>query len=142
MSTPLPTITVVAGLIWQAGRVLICQRRRGNTHELKWEFPGGKVEPGETYEESLRRELHEELGIEAEIGPERYRTSHRYPGQYTVHLIFFDIAVFRGQLDNHVFEQIRWATPADLPTFDFLDGDAELIARLSRSHSPQSAESC
>jgi 8-oxo-dGTP diphosphatase len=136
MPAPLPTMIVVAGLIWQTGNLLICQRRRGQAHELKWEFPGGKVEPGETYEESLRRELHEELGIEADIGLERYRTYHHYPGLYTVHLIFFDIDAFQGQLCNHVFEQIRWAAPAVLPMFDFLDGDAELIVRLSRSNSP------
>lgn len=137
MTTLPPTMTVVAGLIWQAGHVLICQRRRGQAHELKWEFPGGKVEPGETYEDGLRRELREELGIEADIGPERYRTCHHYPGQYTVNLIFFDIAVFRGPLRNHVFEQIRWAAPVVLPAFDFLDGDVELITHLSRSRSPQ-----
>jgi 8-oxo-dGTP diphosphatase len=136
----MPTLTVVAGLIWQAEHVLICQRRRGQAHELKWEFPGGKVEPGEAYEDGLRRELHEELGIEADIGPERYRTCHHYPGRYTVNLIFYDIVVFRGQLCNHVFEQIRWAAPADLPTFDFLDGDAELITQMSQTHSPQAEE--
>ena len=132
MPTPLPSMTVVAGLIRQAGRLLICQRRRGQAHALKWEFPGGKVEPGETYEDGLRRELYEELGIDADIGAERYRTSHQYPGQYTVNLVFFDITGFRGLLHNQVFEQICWVTPAALPTFDFLDGDAELITRLSQ----------
>lgn len=137
MPTSLPTMTVVAGLLWQAGHLLICQRRRDQAHALKWEFPGGKVEPGETYEDGLRRELHEELGIDADIGAARYRTCHQYPGQYTVNLIFFDVPVFRGQPHNHVFEQICWVTPAALPTFDFLDGDAELIARLSQGEFPQ-----
>ena len=67
MSDVLATITVVAGLIQQGGRLLVCQRRRDGAFALKWEFPGGKVEPGETYEKGLRRELHEELGIDATL---------------------------------------------------------------------------
>src|SRR5215468_8749864 len=81
MSHASSTITVVAGLIQQGGRLLVCQRRRDGAFALKWEFPGGKVEPGETYENGLRRELREELGIEAHIGPEAYRTRHDYPGK-------------------------------------------------------------
>ncbi len=132
----LPTLTVVAGLIRQEDTLLICQRRRGDAFELKWEFPGGKVERGEAYKEGLRRELHEELGIDADIGPERYRARHHYPGKYTVELIFYDITTFRGMLRNRVFEQICWANPTSLPTFDFLDGDAELITLLSQGTLP------
>src|SRR5919197_4408282 len=84
MSSPASTIMVVAGLIQQGGKLLICQRRRDGAFALKWEFPGGKVEPGETYEHGLHRELREELGIEAHIGPEAYRTRHDYPGNYSV----------------------------------------------------------
>jgi 8-oxo-dGTP diphosphatase len=130
MPTPLPTITVVAGLIQRDGALLICQRRRDGAFPLQWEFPGGKVEPGETYEESLHRELREELGIEAEVGPELYRTRHDYPGAYTVELIFYHVPTFHGALCNHAFEQIRWELPAQLSAFDFLVGDAELIALL------------
>ena len=124
----LPTITVVAGLIRQADQWLVCQRRRDAAFALKWEFPGGKVQASETLQAALRRELHEELGIEAEIGAERYRTRHHYPGQYTVELIFFDVIAFQGAPQNHVFEQICWASFDALPAFDLLDGDAELIA--------------
>ena len=123
----LPTITVVAGLIRQADQWLVCQRRHDAAFALKWEFPGGKVQAGETLQAALRRELREELGIEAEIGAERYRTRHHYPGQYTVELIFFDVIDFRGAPQNDVFEQICWASLDALPTFDLLDGDAELI---------------
>jgi 8-oxo-dGTP diphosphatase len=136
MSSSLPTITVVAGLVQQQGRLLICQRRRGSAFALQWEFPGGKVEPGETSEEGLQRELHEELDIDARIGPERYRTRHHYPGKYTVELIFFDVTDFQGTPHNRAFEQIRWVVPASLPTFDFLEGDAELIALLSQGLLP------
>ncbi len=132
MSSSLPTITVVAGLIRQADQWLICQRRRDAAFALKWEFPGGKVKPGETLEAGLRRELLEELGIDTDIGPERYRTRHHYPGQYTVELVFYDVMAFRGTPQNYVFEQIRWAPLNALSTLDFLEGDAELIARLTR----------
>jgi 8-oxo-dGTP diphosphatase len=96
MSHASSTITVVAGLIQQGGRLLVCQRRRDGAFALKWEFPGGKVEPGETYENGLRRELREELGIEAHIGPEAYRTRHDYPGKYTVELLFYHVVDFSG----------------------------------------------
>lgn len=136
MSSSLPIITVVAGLLYRNGTLLVCQRRRGNAFELQWEFPGGKVEPGETYEDGLRRELHEELGIDAHIGPERYRTRHHYPGKYTVELIFYDVTSFHGTPRNYAFEHIRWAEPAMLPTLDFLEGDAELITLLSQGQLP------
>jgi 8-oxo-dGTP diphosphatase len=136
MPPSLPTLTVVAGLIQHANTLLICQRRRGDAFELKWEFPGGKVEPGETHAEGLCRELREELGIDADIGAKRYCTRHRYPGQYTVELIFYDVLAFRGTPQNHAFEQIRWVDLASLPTFDFLEGDAELIRLLSHNALP------
>lgn len=137
MSSSLPTITVVAGLIHQADNWLVCQRRRDAAFALKWEFPGGKVKPGEALQDSLRRELCEELGIDADIGPERYRTRHNYPDQYTVELIFFDVMAFRGTPQNHVFEQICWVPLSGLPYLDFLEGDAELIAFLHAVHDPQ-----
>ena len=136
MPSALPTITVVAGLIWRDGALLVCQRRHDGAFPLQWEFPGGKVEPGETCEDGLRRELREELGIEAQIGPAVYRTRHNYPGKYTVELIFYHVPAFRGALHNHAFEQVRWEAPAHLPTCDFLAGDAELIALLSQGKLP------
>jgi 8-oxo-dGTP diphosphatase len=136
MAHPSPTITVVAGLIQQGNKLLICQRRRDAAFALQWEFPGGKVEPGETYEEGLRRELHEELGIAARIGPEAYRTRHDYPGKYTVELAFYHVVDFDGTLHNYAFEQICWVVPADLATYDFLEGDAELIGLLSQGTLP------
>ena len=136
MADPASTIRVVAGLIQQGGKLLICQRRRDAAFALKWEFPGGKVEAGETYESGLRRELREELGIEADIGPEAYSTRHDYPGKYTVELMFYHIVDFSGALANYAFEQVCWAVPADLPTYDFLEGDAELISLLSQGQIP------
>jgi len=133
MSSSIPTITVVAGLIHQAGQWLVCQRRRDASFALKWEFPGGKVKPGEALEAALRRELREELSIDTDIGPERYRTRHHYPQHYTVELIFFEVIAFQGTPQNHVFEQIRWVSLDVLPTLNFLEGDAELIVLLRAS---------
>ncbi|MEE8304469.1 MAG: (deoxy)nucleoside triphosphate pyrophosphohydrolase [Candidatus Tectomicrobia bacterium] len=130
------TIKVVAGLIQQNGELLICQRRRDGAFALKWEFPGGKVEPGETYEESLHRELREELDIEAQIGPVVYRTRHDYPGAYTVELFFYYVPSYNGIVRNQAFEQVRWETPDRLAGFDFLAGDAELIVLLSQGKLP------
>lgn len=132
MSQPLPAIKVVAGLMQRHGRLLICQRRRDGAFPLQWEFPGGKFEPGESGQAALRRELHEELGIEADVGAELYRTRHTYPGSYTVELLFYHVPEFRGEVRNLAFEQVRWETPDRLPAYDFLDGDAELITLLSQ----------
>jgi 8-oxo-dGTP diphosphatase len=131
-----PVITVVAGLMQRAGEVLVCQRHRDGAFALRWEFPGGKVEAGETCQDGLRRELREELGIEADIGPEAYRTRHDYPGTYTVELIFYYVTAFTGTPCNHAFEQIRWAVPAHLPVDDFLEGDAELLTLLKQGRLP------
>ena len=132
MSSALPILTVVAGLIQRRGELLICQRRRGAAFALQWEFPGGKLEAGEGSAAALRRELQEELGIVADIGAGLYRTQHDYPGVYRVKLVFHHVTRFSGELRNHAFEQIRWAAPDQLPAFDFLAGDAELIGLLNR----------
>jgi 8-oxo-dGTP diphosphatase len=132
MAQPQLLIRVVAGLIQRRGALLICQRRRNGAFPLKWEFPGGKIEPGETAEESLRRELREELGIEAEIGAALYRTRHDYPGVYAVELLFYHVRAYRGTPQNYAFEQVRWEALAHLPDFDFLAADAELIALLKQ----------
>lgn len=132
MSSRLPELTVVAGLIQRDGALLVCQRRRGAAFELQWEFPGGKLEAGESSEMALRRELQEELGVVADIGAELYRTRHHYAGVYSVKLAFHHVARFSGDPHNCAFEQIRWAEPAQLPMLDFLEGDAELIGLLKR----------
>ena len=84
---PKPT-EVSAGILTRDGRVLACQRRVGQAHSGKWEFPGGKREPGETIEECLRRELREELGIDAELGAMVWRTEYSYPGRSPIALVF------------------------------------------------------
>ena len=125
-------ITVTAGILTEEDRVLICQRRVGSRFPLKWEFPGGKVEDGESPETCLRRELHEELAIEAEVGPEIYRTEYRYPNGFAVRLLFFRILRYTGTATNRAFERIEWARRADLSGYDFLEADRELVERMAR----------
>lgn len=122
---------VVAALIWQNGRILICQRTRHQPMPLKWEFPGGKIEEGEQPRDALRRELDEELGIGAEIGNEVARILHEYPNGNSVELRFFDVRAYSGELENRIFREIVWAVPADLAKYDFLEADRTLVRDLA-----------
>lgn len=122
---------VVAAVIEQAEKILICQRRPGQPHELKWEFPGGKLEPGETPQEALRRELREELGIEANVGDELTRYEYAYPGKKPILLIFFTVCAFSGKPENLVFERIVWEHRSALPGYDFLEGDLDFVRQLA-----------
>jgi 8-oxo-dGTP diphosphatase len=119
--------TVVAALIEKDGKILICQRKRGQAHELKWEFPGGKVEAGESPSEALRRELREELGIEASIGEEITRYEFAYPGRAPILLIFFWVREFAGVPENLVFESMSWVYRSGLAEYDFLEGDVDFV---------------
>jgi 8-oxo-dGTP diphosphatase len=133
-----PELAVVAGLILRDSRILVCQRRRDDSHPLQWEFPGGKVEPGEIPEGALVRELREELGIEATIGSELFRTRHRYreSGQ-TLEIIFFQASVDpSASLQNLVFEKFEWADPSALPKYDFLQADEQFVALLATGAIP------
>ena len=123
--------TVVAAVIERDGQVLIGQRPAGKRHALKWEFPGGKVEPGESPEEALRRELDEELAIQAVIGGRIADYEYAYPGREPIRLIFFAVREFTGTIENRVFEQVRWETRERLPTYDFLEGDVDFVRVLA-----------
>lgn len=125
-------LLVSAGVIHRDGRVLVGQRRRGDRHALKWEFPGGKVEAGESPQQALVRELREELQIEASVGSELARYEHEYPNGSRVHLLFFAVRDFKGEPMARVFEQIRWTELELLPELDFLEGDLDFIKRLAR----------
>lgn len=122
---------VVAGLIVQNGKLLVCQRTRHQTMPLKWEFPGGKIEEGEQPRDALRRELDEELGIQATIGDEIARIQHEYPNGGMVELRFYLVREYRGELENRIFKDIQWAAPKDLPKFDFLEADLTLVNDLA-----------
>ncbi len=123
---------VVAALIQRDGQLLVCQRRHDDRHGLKWEFPGGKVESGETPRRALARELNEELGIEARIGPEIGRYEFQYAKRKPILLIFHLVTDYSGEPRNEVFEQMRWETLPNLPSYDFLEGDLDFVRRLAR----------
>ena len=111
-------------------RILICQRHHADPYGLQWEFPGGKVRDGEGVKDSLRRELAEELSIEAEVGEEIFRLRHRYPDRH-VEVVFFSVPAFSGVVRNRVFEAIAWASRAELPSYNFLEADRELVERIA-----------
>jgi 8-oxo-dGTP diphosphatase len=125
-------ITVVAALIQSERKLLVCQRKRGTSFAMMWEFPGGKVKPGEMLEQALVRELEEELGARARIGSEVYRTQHRYAqlGE-PIELVFFQADLDPRSVRNLVFEEILWRDPSSLPELNFLPADKELIEKLA-----------
>jgi len=124
-------MVVVAAVIERENLILIGQRKRTARHALKWEFPGGKVEPGEECRAALARELQEELGIAAEIGEEMDRYEVRYGEGPLTELVFFHVIDFEGEPRNLDFEQIVWAPREKLREFDFLEGDIRFIAKLA-----------
>jgi 8-oxo-dGTP diphosphatase len=122
---------VVAALIFKDGKILVCQRTRHQTMPLKWEFPGGKIEEGEQPRDALRRELDEELGIEASVGDEVARIRHQYKSGSSVELRFFVVNEYKGELENKIFREIQWSERSDLPAYDFLEADLELVKDLA-----------
>ena len=111
--------------------VLICQRKPDQPMSLKWEFPGGKIEAGESSEDALARELDEELGITAVIGRRVARVRHKYRNGGAIDLQFFVVSEFVGALENRIFNDVRWARLTELPDYDFLAADHGLIRDLS-----------
>jgi 8-oxo-dGTP diphosphatase len=129
-------INVVAGLIYRDGRLLVCQRRGDGAFPLKWEFPGGKVEKGETDIGALKRELREELTIEVRAAALIYQQSHLYPSGPAVSLRFYAVDDFEGVAQNLIFETIAWVTLPELEQIDFLEGDRPFVQRLISEGEP------
>jgi 8-oxo-dGTP diphosphatase len=122
--------TVVAAVIERDGHILIGQRKSSAAHPFKWEFPGGKVDAGETPQAALLRELNEELDIRAHLGPEITRYEFQYPGRAPILLIFYRVTEFDGEPRNRAFQQIAWVRPENLAGYDFLEGDIDFIRTL------------
>ena len=124
-------LRTVSGEDGKRTEVLVCQRRPDQPMSLKWEFPGGKIEPGETAEQALARELDEELGIVATIGRRVAQLRHRYRNGGSIDLQFFVVESFERELENRIFNAMQW-TPLDaLPALDFLAADHTLIRDLA-----------
>ncbi len=130
---------VAAALIVQDGNILICQRTRHQPFPLQWEFPGGKIEEGEQPRDALRRELDEELGIDAEIDDEVARVQHEYKNGNAVELRFFLVSKFERAIENRIFRDVRWVRRSELPDYDFLEADRELIAQIAAGKILQAA---
>ena len=123
-------IEVVGALIRdEAGRYLVTRRLEGKHLEGKWEFPGGKREPGEALEDSLRREIHEELGVTIDVGERVETVRWPYP-EFTVVLHFYRCRVRAGTIAPREGQLMQWAAPADFHRYDFPPADATLLARL------------
>jgi 8-oxo-dGTP diphosphatase len=122
---------VAAALILRDGEVLIGQRRPDQPMAMQWEFPGGKIEPGESPEQALARELDEELGIQAVIGPRVTHIRHNYRHGGAVDLLFFAVHEFTGEVQNHIYHAVRWTKLEELTSYDFLAADRGLIRDLA-----------
>jgi 8-oxo-dGTP diphosphatase len=122
---------VVAAVMEQAGRILICQRRADQPHAGKWEFPGGKLEAGESPEAALIRELREELNIDAIPADELRRYEFAYPGKNPILLIFLKVDHWTGVPENRIFERMVWERRERLNDYDFLDGDVAFLRELN-----------
>ena len=122
---------VAAALILRGDEILCCQRTEYQALALKWEFPGGKIEAGETPAQALRRELEEELGIVAHVGREITQVLHTYQNGNSVNLHFYLVEHYDNQLQNRIFRDVRWVRRNELPALDFLDADKELVRKLA-----------
>lgn len=124
---------VVAALIWDGGKFLICQRPAHKARGLLWEFVGGKVEPGERKEEALVRECREELDILVRVGDVFMEVTHEYP-DLTVHLTLFHAAVASGEPKMLEHHDIRWIQPGEMGEYEFCPADQEILERIEREY--------
>lgn len=127
-------LQVTAAIIQRDGRFLICQRGEGGSCAGLWEFPGGKLEPGETPEECLARECREELGIEVRLRGVYAETSHRYP-EREIAFTFYLAEIADGEIRPTVHRAVRWALPEELGEYEFCPADVEVVERLGRRSS-------
>ena len=122
-------VEVVAALIWQGEKFMICQRPAHKARGLLWEFGGGKVEPGETGEQALVRECHEELAVTLSVGDVFMDVVHEYP-DLTVHLTLYHASIAEGVPQKLEHNDIRWITPREIPNYDFCPADVEILTRI------------
>lgn len=123
------TVPVVAALIWENDKFMICQRPTHKARGLLWEFVGGKVEPGETKEQALIRECLEELAVTLSVGEVFMEVVHEYPDM-TVQLTLFHAAIAEGVPQKLEHNDIRWITPTEIPKYEFCPADVEILKRI------------
>ena len=121
---------VVAALIWDGDRFLICQRPEHKARGLLWEYVGGKVEPGETKQEALIRECREELGVTITVGDVFMDVVHEYP-DITVHLTLFHASIAEGTILLLEHHAIAWITPDEIPDYDFCPADKDINEKIA-----------
>lgn len=124
---------VVAALIWDGEKFLICQRPENKARGLLWEYVGGKVEPGETKEEALIRECKEELDVMISVGDVFMDVIHEYP-DITVHLTLFHAQIVSGEIRLLEHNAVAWITPDEIPSYAFCPADKEINERIINSY--------
>ena len=122
-------IEVVAALIWEGDKFLICQRPKNKARALLWEFVGGKVEQGETKQQALVRECKEELDVMLDVGEMFMDVTHEYP-DVTVHLTLFHATIVSGEPKRLEHNDMRWITAADIPLYEFCPADVEILKKI------------
>lgn len=122
-------VEVVAALIWDNDKFMICQRPANKSCALLWEFVGGKVEPGETKEQALVRECREELGVTLSVGEEFVDVVHQYP-DITVHLTLFNATIVDGVPRKLEHNDIEWITTAEIPNYKFCPADTVILKKI------------
>ena len=120
---------VVAALIWNNDKFMICQRPAHKARGLLWEFVGGKVEPGETKEEALIRECREELAVTLTVNNVFMDVIHEYP-DLTVHLTLFNAVIAEGEPLKLEHEDIQWIAPSEISNYEFCPADKEILAKI------------
>lgn len=124
---------VVAALIWDNDRFMICQRPKNKARGMLWEFVGGKVEPGETKEQALIRECREELAITLSVRDEFMNVVHEYP-DLTVHLTLFNAVIAKGMPQKLEHNDIRWITVSEIPGYEFCPADETILTRIKAGY--------
>lgn len=122
-------IPVVAALMRRQGKVLVGQRPEGTSLARTWEFPGGKIELNESPEAALKRELKEELGVDAEIGPLKFAATHTY-GKTGILFLFFEVKFWKGQVKTHQHIDLKWVSPKELNHLDLPEANSKFLKQI------------
>ena len=125
------TLEVTAALIWRGREFLICQRPEGKARELLWEFAGGKLEPGESFQQALVRECQEELGITLSVGEKFMEVTHEYP-DVIVHLILWNSTICKGEPQRLEHKELRWITTEEIDQYEFCPADQVILEKIKQ----------